>query len=70
MQRSSYTALADSVPVLLVCSSPVRPSTASFNTVFCTLTNVAQGVGDADKQVVAARWVEKLQTALHTRKRA
>eukprot|EP00775_Hariotina_reticulata_P010634 gene10634-10792_t len=36
-------------------SSVVRPSASSFNTVFCTLGNVASVVEEPDKQVLAAR---------------
>jgi hypothetical protein len=41
------------------CSSPVRPSTASFNTVFSTLATVADMVGETDKQVLTARCVSQ-----------
>lgn len=43
--------------LVLYCSSAVRPSSASFNTVFCTLGNVAATVGDFDKHTICSRWV-------------
>ncbi|WIA19333.1 hypothetical protein OEZ85_003965 [Tetradesmus obliquus] len=39
-------------------SAAVRPSTISFNTVFCTLSNVAAAVGDMDRPAICSRALE------------
>ncbi|WIA39598.1 hypothetical protein OEZ86_005682 [Tetradesmus obliquus] len=39
-------------------SAAVRPSTTSFNTVFCTLSNVAAAVGDMDRPAICSRALE------------
>lgn len=48
-------------------SCMVRPSAASFNTVFATLGSVATAVGELDKQVLAARWVRQRHVQLCAR---